>query len=95
MMGAMPTGSTRAITSMAFLRQVAELTGGQVFQPTYSGDLPKIYRSILAELQSQYVLGFSSDNAKRDGKFRQLRVAVKRQGLKVRHRQGYYAAPQG
>jgi Ca-activated chloride channel family protein len=92
MTGGMPTGSTRAITSMAFLRQVAELTGGQVFQPTFSGDLPKIYRSILEELTSQYVLGFSSDNTKQDGKFRKLRVAVKRQGLKVRHRQGYYAS---
>jgi hypothetical protein len=37
------------------------------------------------------VLGFLSKNASRDGKFRRLKVAVKRSGLQIRHRLGYYA----
>ena len=41
------------------------------------------------------MLGFVSDNARLDGKFRKLRVEVKPEGLRVRHRIGYYAVPGG
>jgi hypothetical protein len=37
------------------------------------------------------VLGYVSDNPKRDGKFRRITVELKRPGLKVRHRPGYDA----
>lgn len=92
--GGFSPGSSRALASMAFLREVATLTGGQVHQPALSSDLPRIYRSILEELSAQYVLGFISDNDQRDGKYRRLRVEVRRKGLRVRHRAGYYA-PEG
>ncbi|MFI5184138.1 MAG: VWA domain-containing protein, partial [Vicinamibacteria bacterium] len=61
-----------------------------VFSPTASKDLPGIYERILDELSAQYVLGFTSDNLKRDGKIRKLRVDVKRKDLKVHHRLAYY-----
>ena len=54
-----------------------------------------IYQKILDELSSQYVLGFVSDNVRLDGRFRKLRVEVAPQGLRVRHRPGYYAVPGG
>jgi VWFA-related protein len=76
------------------LEQMAELTGGQVFTPRTSKDLSSIYARILQELQSQYVLGYVSDDGSRDGKFRRLKVDVK--GLRVRHRSGYFApSPSG
>jgi VWFA-related protein len=68
------------------------MTGGQVFRPAASRDLPGIYDKILQELSGQYVLGFVSDNARRDGKYRKLKVQVKREGLRVRHREGYVRA---
>jgi Ca-activated chloride channel family protein len=43
------------------------------------------------ELGTQYVLGYVSDNPKRDGKFRKIAVEVARPGLKLRHRPGYDA----
>ena len=52
------------------LEQLAELTGGRCSRPRSSKDLSGIYERILDELQAQYVLGFVSDNPKRDGKFR-------------------------
>jgi VWFA-related protein len=74
-----------------FLLELAESSGGQVFQPTAWKDLAAIYQKILDELGSQYVLGYVSDNAARDGRFRRLTVEVRRPGLRVRHRTGYLA----
>jgi Ca-activated chloride channel family protein len=90
-MGSFPSGSTRMLQSRAFLQQMADITGGQLFTPATSKDLPGIYAKILDELSAQYVIGFVSDNQRRDGKFRKLKVDVRRDGLKVRHRTGYFA----
>jgi Ca-activated chloride channel family protein len=90
-MGGFPTGSARLLQSRAFLQQIAEITGGQLFTPNTSKDLGLIYQKILDELTAQYVIGFVSDNLHRDGKFRKLKVDVRRDGLRVRHRMGYFA----
>ena len=90
-MGGFSSGSTRMLQSRAFLQQMADTTGGQLFTPATSKDLPAIYAKILDELSAQYVIGFVSDNQRRDGKFRKLKVDVRRDRLKVRHRVGYYA----
>ncbi|HEV7498369.1 MAG TPA: VWA domain-containing protein [Vicinamibacteria bacterium] len=87
----MPAGSARALKSKSVLEQMAELTGGAVFTPRSSKDLAGIYTRILQELQSQYVLGYVSDDPARDGKFRKLRVEVAGKTLRVRHRSGYFA----
>jgi Ca-activated chloride channel family protein len=84
-------GNTEGLRARSFLYSIAELSGGRVFQPTASRDLAGIYQSILDELGTQYVLGYVSDNPKRDGKFRRITVEVKRPGLKLRHRPGYDA----
>ena len=89
--GSFALGSNRALSSRAFLQHIADLSGGQVYAPRTSKDLPEIYDKILDELKAQYVIGFVPDNPKHDGKYRKLRVEVKRQGLKVRARQGYTA----
>jgi Ca-activated chloride channel family protein len=85
-----PAGSTRAVRSRAILAQLAEATGGEVFMPRSFRDLNSIYGKILDQLRAQYVLGFVSDDAKRDGKFRKLKVDVTGKGLRVKHRAGYY-----
>ena len=89
--GGFPAGSSRALRSKVFLQQMAEMTGGQVFTPHTSRELAAIFQKILDELAAQYVLGFVSTNPNQDGKFRKLKVELKRPGLKVRHRPGYYA----
>ena len=83
--------SSEALRARAFLHRLAETTGGQGFQPTASRELAAIYASILGELGSQYVLGYTSDNPKRDGRFRRITVEVTRPELKLRHRRGYDA----
>jgi Ca-activated chloride channel family protein len=85
------SGSSEALRARSFLHSLAELSGGRVFQPTASRELAAIYQSILDELGTQYVLGYVSDNPKRDGRFRRITVEVMRPGLRVRHRPGYDA----
>ena len=88
--GGFSPGSQREMSSRMFLVQLAELTGGRVFNPHTSKDLPSIYQRILDELAGQYVIGFASDG-RADGRYRKLKVELKRKDLKVRHREGYYA----
>lgn len=89
--GGFSAGSTRALRSKSVLEQMAELSGGAVYTPRSSKDLSGIYTRILQELQSQYVLGYVSDDPAHDGKFRRLKVDVAGKGFRVRHRSGYFA----
>ena len=72
------------------LRQLSQETGGQAFFPTDARELPKIYQAIWDELSSQYSVGYSSSNPKRDGAWRRILVRVERPGLTARTKQGYY-----
>jgi Ca-activated chloride channel family protein len=72
------------------LRQLSQETGGRVFFPTDARELPKIYQTIWEELSSQYSIGYTSGNPKRDGAWRRLAVRIERPGLTARTKQGYY-----
>jgi Ca-activated chloride channel homolog len=85
------SGQSRAILAKAFLRQLAESTGGEVFSPSGFRDLPAIFEKILDQLSAQYVIGFVSDDPRHDGKFRRLKVELKRKDLRLRYREGYYS----
>jgi len=89
--GENPANASETLRARSFLNSLAELSGGRVFQPSASKELAAIYQSILDELGTQYVLGYVSDNPKRDGKYRRITVELKRSTLKVRHRPGYDA----
>jgi Ca-activated chloride channel family protein len=91
LLGGFPSGSSRGVQARAVLQQIAEISGGQVFSPAASRDLAAIFQKLLDELKAQYVLGYVPANAVRDGHFRKLKVQVKRDGLRVRHRAGYFA----
>jgi Ca-activated chloride channel family protein len=84
-------GSNRYLSARAFLAHLAELTGGDIYSPNSPRDLPGIYQKILDGLAGQYVLGFISDNLRRDGKYRKIRIEMSDKGrsLKLRHRVGY------
>ena len=79
------------IISTLLARGYAYQSGGSVYYPGSYRDLPHIYDQILADFAGQYVLGFASSNHTADGKFRHLKVALKRSGLKALHREGYFA----
>ncbi len=73
------------------LRQLTTQTGGRVFFPTSAGELKSIYALISQELSSQYLVGYTSSNQKRDGSWRRINIRAVRPGATARTRMGYYA----
>jgi VWFA-related protein len=73
------------------MRQLAQETGGRSFFPAKIEDLNGVYAEIADELASQYTLGYSSKNAKRDGAFRRVVVQIDRANVTPRTKRGYYA----
>jgi Ca-activated chloride channel family protein len=86
------SGGTKGFREAEFvLRQLAQETGGRAFFPNQIAELPGIYTQIGDEISSQYTLGYSSRNTKRDGAWRRIVVRVDRPGANARTKQGYYA----
>jgi VWFA-related protein len=72
------------------LRVLAANTGG--FAAVNRNDLDSAFDRIVTENSTYYVLGYYSTNDRRDGRYRKLEVRLKRPGLRVRARNGYYEA---
>jgi Ca-activated chloride channel homolog len=73
------------------LELLARQTGGRVITVSSAEELVSGFTELAAELRSQYVLSYYSSNDSRDGKFRKIEVRVKRPGVRIRARNGYYA----
>jgi Ca-activated chloride channel homolog len=73
------------------MRQLAQETGGRSFFPARIEELTGVYAQIADELASQYTIGYTSKNARRDGAFRRIVVQTTRQGLTPRTKKGYFA----
>ncbi|OYT71145.1 MAG: hypothetical protein CFK52_08955 [Chloracidobacterium sp. CP2_5A] len=69
-------------------------TGGRVLMVTSLSELSSGFGQLETELRAQYALSYYSSNEARDGKFRRIEVRVKRPGVTVRARRGYYAPTQ-
>ena len=73
------------------MRTLAQETGGRSFFPARIDDLNGVYSQIADELASQYTLGYTSKNGRRDGAWRRVVVQVSRPNLTPRAKKGYYA----
>lgn len=73
------------------LRQLAMETGGRAFFPNQLQELAHVYGQISDELSSQYTVGYSSRNPKRDGSWRRVVVRTNRPNTTSRTKQGYFA----
>jgi Ca-activated chloride channel family protein len=72
------------------LRQLSQETGGRTFFAANVKDLAGLYDQISDELSSQYTVGYTSRNAKRDGSWRRVVVRVNRPSTVARTKQGYF-----
>jgi hypothetical protein len=54
-------------------------------------ELAAIYGQISEELSSQYTVGYTSKNGRRDGSWRRVVVRVARPNLTARTKLGYFA----
>lgn len=74
------------------IRDFAAATGGIFFKSKARlSRLRDAFQQINREIKNQYSIGYISTNPARDGTFRKISVRVRRSGLKVTHRKGYYA----
>ncbi len=87
-----PSTTTKGFKEAEFvLRQFAQETGGRAFFPNQLAELASVYGQISDELSSQYTVGYTSRNAKRDGAWRRVVVRVNRPNLVPRTKLGYFA----
>jgi Ca-activated chloride channel family protein len=82
---------SRGMEQRLRLQQMAESTGGTAFFPSAAKELDPTYEKVVAEVRAQYSLGYLSTNLLTDGSWRKLEIKVKRPGVKIRSRKGYFA----
>jgi Ca-activated chloride channel family protein len=87
-----PATGTKGFKEAEFvLRQLAQETGGRAFFPAQVVELNGIYSQISDELSSQYTIGYTSKNPRRDGAWRRIVVRANRPGVSARTKTGYFA----
>lgn len=75
------------------MQMIADQTGGRMYSPRAIQDLSHVYSEIADDLRVQYTLAYNSTNGAKDGRWREIKVAVpRRRDAVVRTRKGYYAA---
>src|SRR5437660_1725569 len=75
--------------SQETLATLSSDTGGKAFFD--SNDFSRVFSQVQKDTYTYYVLGFTSNNPLKDGRFRRLKVQVNRTDLKLDFRAGYYA----
>jgi len=76
-----------------FLGQLAEITGGRLFEPDAQRPLGSTYENIARELSVQYGIAYQTYR-QLDDSYRRITVRVPDRGtLLLRHRSGYLAVP--
>jgi VWFA-related protein len=73
------------------MKKLATETGGRVIEVGNKPDkLKQAFDQIAQELRSQYNIGYTPTNSKRDGTFRRVEIRSKKD-YKIQARKGYYA----
>jgi Ca-activated chloride channel homolog len=97
-MGAARGRTPEEANGPGLLTEVAEPTGGRMYEADNINELPDIAAKIGMELRNQYILGYSPTNQQRDGKYRRVLVKIiQPRGLpplRAYWRTGYYAPSQ-
>jgi VWFA-related protein len=83
------TDSKYLNSTMDTLRLLADQTDGRAI--VNRNDLAVGMKQITRDSSAYYLIGYNSSEAPTDGKFHNIRVRVKRPGVQVRARKGYWA----
>jgi Ca-activated chloride channel family protein len=81
-----------ALPEFDYLETLVGDSGGVVRRMLSFPEVAMAVKNLVDELQNEYVIGYSPAKPL-DGKYRKLKVEVKRKGTFVRHRGGYLALP--
>jgi Ca-activated chloride channel homolog len=77
-------------TQPQFFTDVAAVSGGRAFHVRDPAKLDETLRTIVADLHEQYLLGYTPSKPVVPAEWRRITVRVKRSGVTVRARDGYY-----
>ena len=80
---------SRLAASQDTLTSLAADTGGRAFTDT--NDFGEAFMRVRRDMSAYYLIGYSSTNPEKDGRYRRIQVRVKRDGLRVEARAGYFA----
>ena len=82
-------------TGPILLNDICDETGGQLYRVDDIADMGDIATKISAELRNEYVIGYRPEDARKDGKWRKVKVKLEPPPglppLTVHARTGYYA----
>ena len=76
-------------STMNTLRELSENTDGRAI--VNRNDIDVGMKQIMRDTSAYYLIGYNSTPAPSDGKFHEIKVRVKRTGVQVRARKGYWA----
>jgi len=73
------------------LHQLSDDTGGHVYRVDRKNTLDVVFKELQDEMRSQYSIGYTPINDKKDGTYRKLDIKLANKDLKAQARKGYYA----
>ena len=85
---------TDADRNPGVLKKLAAQSGGRAYFPHSLNHLDQVWREIAGDIRSQYTIGYSSTNSRRDGMFRRVKISANQIGgrsFRVTSRTGYTA----
>ena len=74
------------------MRELASRTGGRAYYNT--NDLKSAIREAVQDARVTYTLGFYPADEKFDSKFHEIKLSVRRPGVSLRYRKGYFDLPE-
>jgi Ca-activated chloride channel homolog len=94
-MTSIDTGGKERMQNQGVLKNFAEKSGGKFVAAAGGNALREAFKSIVAELGSQYTLTYQPTNTVKDGKWRTIELRVAKPNLNIRTRKGYHAPKDG
>lgn len=94
-MTSIDTGGKDRMQNQGVLKNFAEKSGGKFVAAGGGNVLREAFKSIVAELGSQYTITYQPTNSAKDGKWRAIELTVAKPNLTIRTRKGYNAPKEG
>ena len=73
------------------MRKMSDETGGHTYKVDRKHTLEQVFKELEDEMRSQYSIGYTPLNDKKDGSYRKLEIKLSNKDLKAQARKGYYA----
>jgi VWFA-related protein len=73
------------------MRKLSEETGGRVYKVDRRHTLEQVFQELQEEMRSQYSIGYTPANDRKDGSYRKIEIKMGNKDLKAQARKGYYA----